>query len=89
MKKFLSIALASIMALSLAACGAKEQAPAASAPAASAPAASAPAETYTIGICQLVQHVALDAATQGFMDSLKEELGDKVTFDNQNASNDI
>ena len=46
-------------------------------------------DTYTVGICQLVQHVALDAATQGFMDSLKEELGDKVTFDNQNASNDI
>ena len=48
------------------------------------------ADTYSIGICQLVQHDALDAATQGFMDALKAELGeDKVTFDNQNASNDI
>ena len=45
--------------------------------------------TYVVGICQLVQHDALDAATQGFMDALKEELGDKVSFDNQNASNDI
>ena len=89
MKKFLSIALASIMALSLAACGAKEQAPAASAPAASAPAASAPAETYTIGICQLVQHPALDAATQGFMEALEAALPGQVTFDNQNASGDI
>ena len=43
---------------------------------------------YHIGICQLVQHVALDAATQGFMDALKEKLGDNVTFDLQNASGD-
>lgn len=27
-------------------------------------------KTYTIGICQLVQHVALDAATQGFKDAV-------------------
>ena len=46
------------------------------------------ADTYSVGICQLVQHDALDAATQGFMDALTEELGDKVTFDNQNASGD-
>jgi putative ABC transport system substrate-binding protein len=44
--------------------------------------------TYTIGICQLVQHDALDAATQGFKDALTEKLGDKVTFDEQNASGD-
>ena len=46
------------------------------------------ADTYTVGICQLVQHEALDAATKGFMDALTAELGDKVTFDNQNASGD-
>lgn len=45
-------------------------------------------ETYSIGICQLVQHDALDAATQGFKDALTEKLGDKVTFDEQNASGD-
>ena len=44
--------------------------------------------TYTVGICQLVQHPALDAATQGFMDALKEEFGDKVTFYNENANNE-
>ena len=44
--------------------------------------------TYTVGICQLVQHEALDAATQGFKDALTEELGDKVTFDEQNAQGD-
>lgn len=43
-------------------------------------------ETYHVGICQLVQHVALDAATQGFQDALKDKLGDAVTFDVQNAS---
>ena len=42
---------------------------------------------YTVGICQLVQHPALDAATQGFQDALTKILGeDKVTFDVQNAS---
>ena len=44
--------------------------------------------TYTVGICQLVQHEALDAATKGFRDALTEKLGDKVTFNEQNASGD-
>ena len=44
---------------------------------------------YTVGICQLVQHPALDQATQGFMDALKAELGDDVAFDLQNASGDV
>lgn len=42
-------------------------------------------KTYKIGICQLAPHPALDAATQGFQDALTELLGDKVTFDVQNA----
>lgn len=50
--------------------------------------ASADDATYTVGICQLMQHDALDAATQGFMDALTEALGDKVTFDVQNAQGD-
>ena len=42
---------------------------------------------YTVGICQLVQHPALDAATQGLQDALTKALGeDKVAFDVQNAS---
>ena len=44
--------------------------------------------SYTVGICQLVQHDALDAATQGFQDALTAKLGDKITFDLQNASGD-
>lgn len=51
-------------------------------------AAAAEGTVYRIGICQLVQHVALDAATQGFQDALAEKLGDAVTFDVQNASGD-
>ena len=50
--------------------------------------AAADGDTYLIGICQLVQHEALDAATQGFKDALTEKLGDKVKFDEQNASGD-
>ena len=45
-------------------------------------------DTYRVGICQLVQHVALDAATQGFQDALTQKLGDAVSFDVQNASGD-
>ena len=44
-------------------------------------------QTYNIGICQLVQHEALDAATQGFKDALTEKMPD-VKFDEQNAAGD-
>lgn len=43
-------------------------------------------KTYKVGICQLVQHDALDAATKGFKEALTAKLGDKVQFDEQNAS---
>lgn len=42
-------------------------------------------KAYKIGVIQLVEHQALDAATEGFQDALKEKLGDKVEFDVQNA----
>ena len=84
MKKVLVILLALAMVLSFAACG---SAPAET-PAAKATAA-AEDTVYTVGICQLVQHAALDAATQGFVDTLKAEFGDKVNIIEQNASNDI
>ena len=41
---------------------------------------------YKVGICQVAPHPALDAATQGFMDTLTAKLGDKVVFDYQNAA---
>ena len=87
MKKALVLLLALAMVLSLAACGSAPASTPAEEPAA-APAA-AEGEVYTVGICQLVQHVALDAATQGFKDALTEALGDKVQFVEQNAAGDI
>ena len=88
MKKLLAMLLALIMVLSMVACGSGEASAPASAPASEAASAPVEAESYTIGICQLVQHDALDAATQGFKDALTEKLGDKVSFDEQNASGD-
>ncbi len=42
---------------------------------------------YHIGVCQLITHDALDAATRGFIDAVKAELGeDKVQIDVQNAA---
>ena len=74
MKKIIALALAAMMLFSLAACGSGDD--------------SGDAKTYTVGICQLVQHPALDAATQGFKDVLTEEFGDAVTFEEGNASGD-
>lgn len=91
MKKTLSLILSLVMIFALCACG-QQAAPAAEPAAAAAePAADSAAaqQTFTVGICQLVQHEALDAATQGFKDALVEELGDAVVFDEQNAAGDI
>lgn len=42
---------------------------------------------FKVGVCQLVQHPALDQATQGFVDALKAELGeDNVEIEVLNAS---
>ena len=43
---------------------------------------------YKVGVIQLVQHDALDEATRGFEDALKEKLGDNVQIVVQNASGD-
>jgi len=91
MKKIFAIAMAGVMSLSLAACGGSSSsassAPAASAPA-SAPVSSSSGQSYKVGICQLVTHDALDAATKGFKDALEEALPGQVEFDEQNAAND-
>ena len=41
---------------------------------------------YNVGVVQLVQHVALDAATEGFKDALVAEFGEDVNIDVQNAA---
>ena len=50
---------------------------------------NAEAKTYTVGIAQLVQHEALDAATEGFKEALTEKLGDQVVFVEKDAAGDI
>ncbi len=95
-KRFLALTMAALMIASLTGCGNTAQPAAADTTSEAAPAAQeqeqAPAEddgaTYNVGICQFVQHVALDAATKGFKDALVAEFGDRVTFDEQNAAGD-
>ncbi|MBQ2768238.1 MAG: ABC transporter substrate-binding protein [Clostridia bacterium] len=73
MKKILSVMLAVLMTASLCLCLAS----------------CGESKTYTVGICQIQPHPALDAATQGFKDALIEALGEEnVTFVEQNAQGD-
>ena len=97
MKKAVSLMMAAAMTMGLAACGSTDTAASAADTASSTEAAASTADStaaadgkvYNIGICQLVQHEALDAATQGFKDALVEKLGEgSVKFDEQNASGD-
>lgn len=82
MKKILALILSMTMALSLTACGSTNTGTT------DEQTADNSSADYTIGICQLVQHEALDAATQGFKDALTEKFGDRVSFDEQNAAGD-
>lgn len=88
-KKLLALVLAAAMTLSLASCGgSKTETPSTGSDNSSASSDNSSAEgaTYKVGICQLVQHPALDAATQGFIDALNEALPGQVEFENKNAS---
>lgn len=69
-KKIVSILTATALVASLTGCGSNDSS----------------SKKYTIGICQLMEHEALDAATKGFKDTLTKKLGkDNVEFDEQNA----
>ena len=84
-KKILAIVMVAAMAASMAACGSKtSEQPKQDASAATEQGSTSGAK-YKIGVCQLVEHAALDAATQGFCDTLKEKLGDDVEIDVKNA----
>ena len=92
-RSFLAAAAACGAAAALTACGGSSASSVAASSTASSAAASAAGsaasgESYTVGICQLVQHAALDAATQGFEDALTAAFGENVTFDFQNAQGD-
>ena len=73
MKKLGMLILALVLSFALVACG-------------STPAPSGGGDSFSVGVVQLVQHDALDAATQGFVDALTEKMGDRVTVDVKNAS---
>ena len=90
-RSFLAAAAVCGAAAALTACGGSSASSAAASSVASSAAAvsaAASGDSYTVGICQLVQHAALDAATQGFEDALTAEFGDNVKFDFQNAQGD-
>lgn len=98
MKKAVFLMMAAALTMGLAACGSSASTDtaastadtaASSSEAAADSTAAADGKVYNVGICQLVQHEALDAATQGFKDALTEKLGEgNVKFDEQNASGD-
>lgn len=80
LKKAAAILMAAAMTASLAACGSSSSGENSSGSSVGSDG------TYTIGICQQMEHPALDAATEGFQDACKEKFGeDNVEFDVQNA----
>ncbi|WP_281725059.1 ABC transporter substrate-binding protein [Lachnoclostridium phocaeense] len=77
LKKVTAILLTAVMTAALAACGSSSG---------SSGDDAGGSGTYTIGICQQMEHAALDAATEGFQDACRELFGeDNVEFDVQNA----
>lgn len=81
MKKILGIVMVAALLLSLTACGSGEVS--------QVETAGASGQKYVVGVCQLVPHEALDAATQGFVDRLTEILGeDNVEIDVKVAAGD-
>lgn len=83
-KKLIALLMTATIVTSLAACGTKNEG-------STDTAANTGADTdkIKIGICQIIQHEALDAATEGFKEALVEEFGeDGVEFDVQNAQGD-
>lgn len=79
MKKALAFFLAAVLALSLAACGGSGSA---------AAGGKNPAD-FHIGVIQLAEHPALDAAREGFVDALVEAGFSKDNIDVQNAQGEI
>ena len=80
MKKLMALMLCLVMVIAMAGCGNTNDATVAT--------DATETDTLTVGICQLMVHDSLDAATQGFVDALGEkalEAGVEVEFDTQVA----
>ena len=71
-KKIVALLMLLCLVFTLVSCGGKEK--------------EEETKVFNVGICQLLQHPALDEATKGFQQALKDKLGDKVVFDLQYAS---
>ena len=78
-RKILAVSLTAAMTLALAACGGSSSDKESSSKDSSD-------KVYKIGICQQLEHAALDEATKGFEEACEEKFGkDNVTFDLQNG----
>lgn len=87
MKTFSKAITGSLLAIAMAGCTVGGTSATATSQATTA--ASMDTSKMMIGVVQLVQHPALDSATQGFVDELKAELNlTDANFDIQNASGD-
>lgn len=91
-KRIFTVLMAASMAFAMTACGSdagQTKDSAADTSADTTEAVEASEDAFTVGICQLMEHDALGAATQGFKDALVEALGEEnVIFDEQNAQGD-
>ena len=84
LRKIMAVLMAASVAASLAGCGGSSSS--GSSDGSSDSASSDSGKVYKIGICQQLEHEALDQATQGFEDACEEKFGkDNVTFDLQNG----
>ncbi|AWY99200.1 MULTISPECIES: ABC transporter substrate-binding protein [Blautia] len=84
LKKLLALIMTAAMGISMAACGGDSGSGESSAKAEAGKESGG--DIYKIGICQQLEHDALDQATKGFEEACKEKFGeDKVEFDKQNA----
>ena len=90
LSRLAALGLSGILALGLAACGGgtgtSDTPSGTESPAAGTESPAAAGETFVVGICQQMQHVALDEATRGFIETLEEKLGASVEIQEQNAS---
>ena len=77
-RRLMTALLAAVMCVSMAACGSKTDDTKTD-----GTGDADGAKKYTIGVCQLMTHDALDAATQGFIDAVKDKLGE------ENVTNDV